>query len=89
MKRNDDIYLKHVLEHVNKIEKALENLSKKEFESDSDAQDSTIRRIEVIGEAVKNISEKLKKTYPKVEWKNIAGTRDVLICQEYASGLTD
>ena len=42
-------------------------------------KDATIRRIEIIGEAVKNISPELKKKYPEIEWKRIAGARDVMI----------
>jgi uncharacterized protein with HEPN domain len=41
--------------------------------------DATVRRIEIIGEAVKNISEEYKNKHPKINWKQIAGTRDVLI----------
>jgi uncharacterized protein with HEPN domain len=39
-------------------------------------QSATIREIEVIGEAVKNVSNALKKKYPEIPWKNNAGTRD-------------
>ncbi|MBS3072108.1 DUF86 domain-containing protein, partial [Candidatus Pacearchaeota archaeon] len=53
--------------------------SKDDLENDVDLLDSTLRRIEVIGEAVKNISSELKAQYPDVEWKDIIGTRDKLI----------
>ena len=33
----------------------------------------------MIGEAAKNVSLKTKNEYPEIEWKKIAGTRDVLI----------
>ena len=35
-----------------------------------------IRRIEVIGEAVKNIPDKIKRRYPNIPWREIAGMRD-------------
>jgi uncharacterized protein with HEPN domain len=38
-----------------------------------------IRAIEVIGEAVKNIPDDVKKRYPDIPWRNIAGMRDKLI----------
>ena len=38
-----------------------------------------MREIEVIGEAVKNISEILKNKHPEVKWREIAGTRDKMI----------
>ncbi|GCC10853.1 hypothetical protein IPdc08_00891 [archaeon] len=40
---------------------------------------AVIRKIEIIGEAVKNISEEMKQDYPEIPWKNIAGMRDKLI----------
>jgi len=49
------------------------------FMSDRKTQDAIVRNIEIIGEAVKNLSESLKDKYSKIEWKEIAKTRDKLI----------
>jgi len=42
-------------------------------------QDLVSRRLEIIGEAVKNIPKDIKDKYPDIEWKKIAGMRDYLI----------
>jgi uncharacterized protein with HEPN domain len=42
-------------------------------------QDAVIRNLEVIGEAVKGVSEELRVANPDIPWKQIAGMRDVLI----------
>lgn len=47
--------------------------------SDELLQDGVVRRIEVIGEASKQISDELKSEYPEVPWQDIAGMRDKLI----------
>ena len=79
MKKKDDIYLQHILDSINEIEKSTKDISENNFKENKDIQDATIRRIEVIGEAVKNLSPVFKKKYSEIEWRKIAGTRDVLI----------
>lgn len=72
-------YLKHILDAITDIESSVDGLTKEEFKGNKDKKDAAIRRIEVIGEAVKNTSQDLKKKHPEVEWKKIAGSRDVMI----------
>jgi uncharacterized protein with HEPN domain len=37
------------------------------------------RNLEIIGEATKNLSSKLRKAHPKIPWKEMAGMRDKMI----------
>lgn len=76
--RDYKIYLNDILEAIKRIENSAGNVTKKVFMDDADIQDMTIRRIEMIGEAVKNLPEDLKKKYPNIEWKKIAGIRDII-----------
>ena len=57
MSHDDLPYIKHILDAINDIELSIKNLSKEEFKKSRDTKDATVRRIEVIGEAVKNISK--------------------------------
>lgn len=50
-------------------------------------QDAVIRRIEIIGEAVKNIPDGIKGKYPEIPWKEIAGMRDILIHEYFGIDL--
>ena len=79
MNIRDLVYLQHILEQISLIEESTKDKTKKDFDANKDLKDATIRRIEIIGEAVKNISEQLKKIHREVEWKRIAGTRDIII----------
>lgn len=80
MSDNRDIpFLKHILDAITDVENSIDGLSRKKFEENKDIRDATIRRIEIMGEAVKNISNKLKEIYPSIAWKKIAGARDRMI----------
>ena len=63
---NDLPYIKHILDAICDIENSVADLSRNEFEENKDVKDATIRRIEVIGEAAKNISNKLKEKYSDI-----------------------
>ena len=76
--KDDRLYLIHILERIQKIEEYTNNGHQSFIES-SIQQDAVIRNLEVIGEAVKNISDTLKDAYPEIPWRRIAGLRDLLI----------
>ncbi len=73
------VYIKHILGAIEKIEKYTKNVTKAQFLEKSLIQDAVIRQIEIIGEASKLVSNKIKSKNTKIPWKDIAGMRDKLI----------
>ena len=61
------------------IEEYAENATEAEFHKNRSLQDSIIRRLEIIGEAVKNLPSSFRAKHPDIPWKQIAGMRDILI----------
>ena len=49
------------------------------FSKDTQKQDAVIRRLEIIGEAVKSLSTEIRDRNPEVPWREIAGARDILV----------
>ena len=79
MKKGPRIFVEHILECIKLIEDYTKGVTKEDFLKSQQLQDSVIRRIEVIGEAVKNIPQEIKDKYSGIPWKRIAGMRDILI----------
>lgn len=79
MERTALVYIEDILDSINHIQKYINNLSEQEFYQNIEKQDSVLRRLEIIGEAVKKIPLNLRDKYQHIQWNKIAGLRDVLI----------
>ena len=79
MNEKDKKYVGHILDAIADVEKFLESITETEFKASDLLQSAVIRKIEIIGEAVKRISPETKESHPEIDWKKPAGMRDVLI----------
>lgn len=77
-------YRQDILEAIEKIQNTVKNLDYNTFASNADVFDACVRRLEIIGEAVKRLSPEYKDNVPQIPWKEIAGFRDKAI-HDYAS----
>jgi len=73
MKRNIMLYLQDIWESILAIEEYTKNFTEDEFNSNLQVQDAVVRRLEIIGETVKNIDDDFRDKYPQIPWKKIAG----------------
>ena len=78
-KRGDKELILDMFLSCQRILEYTEGLSFEEFANDSKTLDAVVRNIEILGEAVKNVSKEFMKKYPGIEWREIARTRDKLI----------
>jgi len=76
--KDDLLYLRHIRDAIVKIENYTA-VGRDIFFKESHWQDAVIRQLEITGEATKNLSQSLRDQYPNIEWRRIAGLRDVLI----------
>ena len=79
MRKDDSVYLRHVLDAISRIEEYTQDITYRDFLDRHLRQDGVIRQIEVIGEATKKLSPELKERHPEIPWKDVAGMRDKLI----------
>lgn len=79
MKKDITVFLKHILESIEAIEEYKQDLSEEGFYNSREKQDAVLRRLEVIGEAVKNLPGDFKKQHPDIAWSKAMATRNILI----------
>lgn len=88
MKKSVDMYLQDIITSNKLIQKRIKNKTQETFESNLDLQDMVIHRLEIIGEAVKNLPPSFRDDHPEVPWHRPAGMRDKLIHAYDAVDLT-
>jgi uncharacterized protein with HEPN domain len=79
MIRDMRVHVQDIMESIEVIGEYIQSLTEEEFYRNRQVQDAVLRRLEIIGEAVKNIDEDFRNRYPEIPWKKIAGLRDILI----------
>jgi len=79
MAHDDLVYLRHILDAINIVEEYLHEVKEDQFNRTRLLQDGVIRQIEIVGEAVRHISQDIRRTYPEIPWQDVAGMRDKLI----------
>jgi len=80
MKKDPRVYLAHILECAEKIERYIRG-GREEFLREELIQDAVIRNLEIIGEAAKRVDEGYRVAHSQIPWRGMAALRDVLIHQ--------
>ncbi|OQA80877.1 MAG: hypothetical protein BWY31_03879 [Lentisphaerae bacterium ADurb.Bin242] len=82
-KRQSDLFLADIMQNINLLEE-FTMAGEKEFFSSIKTQYAVLKCIENIGEAVKNLDVEIKNAAPCIDWKAIAGIRNVLAHQYFS-----
>jgi len=79
MKRKISLYIKDILENMNKAVEFAGDINLEEFKNDEKTSYAIVRCIEIIGEATKQVPSEVRDKYPEIPWRDMAGMRDKLI----------
>jgi len=78
MSRDEIMYLQDIAESCEKVLRFTADLTLSELIQDEKTYDAVVRNLEIIGEAAKHISQDIRKQLQGIEWRKIAGMRDML-----------
>ncbi|MGE0822938.1 MAG: DUF86 domain-containing protein [Candidatus Binatia bacterium] len=78
MKKDDTVYLRHILECIRRIAEDVAE-GRERFMASHTLQDAVLRNLQVMAESTQRLSETAKATQPEVEWRKIAAFRNILV----------
>ena len=73
------VYIRHMLDAIQAIEIYTRKITWSKFKKTPLLQDGVVRKLEIIGEPSKRIPSHIRNKYPDIDWRKVAGMRDVLI----------
>ncbi|HHT9134084.1 MAG TPA: HepT-like ribonuclease domain-containing protein [Candidatus Avalokitesvara rifleensis] len=79
MRRDYRLFIEDILDCIEKIEQFVGDMSFDEFVQDDKTSSAVIRKIEIIGEAAKNVPRDLRKRYKELPWSDMTKMRDKVI----------
>lgn len=78
MSRSWELFLRDMLEAARKVISYTDQRQMETFVADEMAYDATLRNLEILGEAAKNIPGEIRQRYSDIDWRGVAGLRDIL-----------
>ena len=79
MSRSLLLYCDDILDAIEAIDEYVRGTTFEEFVNDPMRSDAVLYQLVIIGEAVRQIPEAVREHYPEIEWRKVAGVRDVIV----------
>lgn len=74
----DKLYLIHILECIRRVEEYVHH-GREAFLGTTLIQDAVLRNLQVLAESTQRLSDMLKASNQQIEWRKIAGFRNILV----------
>ena len=76
--KDNTLYLVHIRECINRIEQYVQG-GREAFLRSTLVQDAVVRNLQVLAESTQRLSDDFKARHPHVDWRALAGFRNVLV----------
>lgn len=78
-KRKPQLYLQDILDSLAKIEEFTKDFTFDQFQSDEKTVEAVVRKLEIIGEAAKNLPNEVVKNHPEIPWSKMKSMRNKVL----------
>jgi uncharacterized protein with HEPN domain len=78
MPREVEVYLRDILAAIAKVELYTAGMDRHAFHGDPKTVDAVLHNLEIVGEAAKRVPPRVRQRAPEIEWRKIAGVRDLI-----------
>ena len=79
MSRDPRLYLEDMRDCCRKVLRYTEGMTMEQLTADEKTFDAVMRNLEIAGEAARHVPQDLRDRHPGVQWRSIAGFRDIAI----------
>src|SRR3989344_3249066 len=86
-KRDPQLYLRDILDSINKIAKFSQELSYEDFKANDMAIDAIVRNLEIIGEAARNMPAEVKDNNTEIPWEKMVSMRNKILHEYFGVDL--
>lgn len=77
--RDYKLYVSDIISAIDSIQEFVAGMDLAAFQADDKTASAVMRKLEIIGEAAKQIPDSMRQSYSQIPWKEMAGMRDKLI----------
>lgn len=87
MTRPDALYLRHMLDAIDRVIEATQRVTREDFNRDWMIQDAIVHELQILGEAAGRVSKELTDRHPELPWRKVTGLRHKIVHDYFAVDL--
>lgn len=87
MTRPDALYLRHMLDAIDRVIEATQRVTREDFNRDWMIQDAIVHELQILGEAAGRVSRAVTDQHSELPWRQVTGLRHKIVHDYFAVDL--